>query len=314
MYYSISCNSITEVYNREARSTFSGSASYSANSVENITTKKVERSATRRAIPTAALISSGDIGSVSTVSPPSDRTYRLNKSKVRKKIDAFFHLQATREFCAFYSITFPNGTSDSDAFTLFNLWQTRCRQTFNLTSFLWVSERQKNGTIHFHLLTNCRMPISQVVAFMRESLLKYCHQYGWDVAKINRYQGIDVDNVWYPKRRKSPNSSQKRTKDEAARHLGKYITKYVSKNNEEFTRRAWHCSRDISALFTAQNFDRCEVTPLLSYFLSTKSEWKVFQSDHFSVYLHPSYATFNRHLDLEAVNETVYSIEHQHVA
>ena len=33
-----------------------------------------------------------------------------------------------------------------------------------------------------------------------------------------------------------------------------YLTKYVAKNDIEFYRLPWHCSRDISRLFTSINF------------------------------------------------------------
>jgi len=154
------------------------------------------------------------------------------------------------------------------------------------------------------------MPIKAVCTFMRTALLPYYHKYGWDVTKSNKYNGIDVDNVWYPKRRKSSHSTQRRTRDDAARYLGRYITKYVSKNNETFSRLAWHQSRDISALFTAQNYDISEVTPLLSYFNATKNIWKKFSSEFVSVYLHPTVYNLTCYTDLVAINEAVYSAIH----
>ena len=258
----------------------------------------------------AALPNLTDAPNVATVSCHSDRAYKLNKSVIRQKMRAFFNLQATREFCAFYSISFPAGISDNDAYRLFNLWQTRCRQSYGLHSFIWVAERQKNGTVHFHLLTNTKMPIREVNGFMRTALRPYAHRYGWQVQGKSGYSGIDVDNVWYPKRRNASGSSQRRTRHDAARHVSQYITKYVSKNNAAFPRLAWHQSRDIAALFTCQNFDIDECDVLLSYFHSTKNNWKKFDSEYVTVYVHPTCYDLTPWLQLKKLNEHVYSIFH----
>jgi len=90
------------------------------------------------------------------------RVYRLNKSKVRKKCYAMCRLKKSKEFMAFYTITFPQGLTDELCYKLFNTWLTRCRKSAGLTSYLWVAERQKNGTIHYHLLTNDYMKIGEV--------------------------------------------------------------------------------------------------------------------------------------------------------
>ena len=166
MYYSITCSSIREIYVGDAPTTFSGSSSFAANDAQNIT-RRPAKTARSRAITLkgCAEIAAADAASLAP-SAPSARTYKLNKPKIRRKINAFFNLRATREFCAFYTITFPAGISDDDAYRLFNIWQTRCRKAFGLSSFLWVAERQKNGTLHFHLLTNSRMPIKEVNGFM----------------------------------------------------------------------------------------------------------------------------------------------------
>jgi hypothetical protein len=37
-----------------------------------------------------------------------------------------------------------------------------------------------------------------------------------------------------------------------------YLAKYVTKNDIEFYHLPWHCSRDISGLFTSINFDDSE--------------------------------------------------------
>ena len=154
------------------------------------------------------------------------------------------------------------------------------------------------------------MPIRQINDFMKTSLLPYAHVYGWNIEKTGKYNGVDVDNVWYPKRRNTTGSTQRRTRDDAARHLSKYITKYISKNNETFTRLAWHESRDIAALFTAQNYDQSECTELLNYFHSTKNYWKKYSGEYITVYVHPTAYNLTPYTDLSTVNETVYQLLH----
>ena len=94
------------------------------------------------------------------------RTYKLNKSKVRKKCNALGRLEKSKKFLAFYSISFPNGLTDETGYKIYNTWLTRCRRDSGLKTYLWIAERQKNGTIHFHLLTNNFMPIKKVNGFM----------------------------------------------------------------------------------------------------------------------------------------------------
>ena len=306
MYYSVTSSCIREIHIGEPTVTFSGSSSYSANHPASVEKKFASNRASRTITASSLLSDASAAASALNPDPPAPRLYRLNKSKIRSKMNAFFNLQATREFCAFYTITFPSGITDDDAYKLYNLWLTRCRKLYSLKSYIWVSERQKNGTLHFHLLTNTRMPVKEVNNFMRVSLRPYAYQYGWDIFKIDKYNGIDVDNVWFPKRRNPSQSTQRRTRDDAARHLGKYVTKYVSKNNETFSRLAWHESHDIAALFTAQNYDLSEITPLLTYFHDTKKFWKKYSGEFVSIYLHPNTYNLTPYTDLARVNETVY--------
>lgn len=167
------------------------------------------------------------------------RIYKLNKSKVKKKCYALSRLNKSKAFLAFYSISFPINLSDEVCYKLFNIWLTRCRKATGLNTYLWVAERQKNGTIHFHLLTNDFMAIKIVNGFMAKAL-KTEKKTGNDVLKqvnIEAYNGVDVKKV--SNNRKS---------------LIGYLIKYVAKNNIEFYRLPWHCSRDVSVLNTSTNF------------------------------------------------------------
>jgi hypothetical protein len=167
------------------------------------------------------------------------KTYKLNKSKLKKKCISFSRLEKSRSFLAFYSLSFPVGLIDNSAYKVFNTWLTRCRKDCGLKSYLWVAERQKNGTIHFHLLTNDFMQIKTVNNYMAKALKTEKKKGNEALLSVDteKYNGVDVKKV-----------------DNNRKALILYLAKYISKNDIEFYRLPWHCSRDISRLFTSENF------------------------------------------------------------
>lgn len=180
--------------------------------------------------------------------------YGLRKTKIRNKILNFFSLNKSKKFCAFYSISFPVEISDDIGYKVFNTWLTRCRKDCGLKSYLWVAERQKNGTLHFHLITHNYMAIRKVNDFMRQSLQTQKDKGLLDCKQrvIDKYNGVDVDNLYHSKRKK--NNNNRLSQAEAQRKLSYYLTKYISKNEVKSNRLPWHCSRDISALFISINY------------------------------------------------------------
>ena len=175
----------------------------------------------------------------------------INKSKVKGKMYALFNLKCSQKFIAFYSVSFPINTTDESAFVCWNNWLTQLRKRFNLTNYIWVSERQKNGTLHYHMLTNHYMNILQINRVMAIVINNQVESglMSWGGSSLERYNGVDVDSIYNSKRHKKTgktiNSTQLRD------WISKYVTKYVTKNNEKFTHLCWHCSRSISQLFTS---------------------------------------------------------------
>lgn len=168
------------------------------------------------------------------------RVYTLNKSKVKKKCYAISALEKSKKFLAFFTITFPMGLTDQVCYKLFNTWLTRCRKNAGLNTYLWVAERQKNGTLHYHLLTNDYMKIEIVNSYMAKALETEKRKGTEVLQKVDTsiYNGIDVKKVG-----KKKNA------------LISYLTKYITKNDIEFYRLPWHCSRDVSRLFTSIHFE-----------------------------------------------------------
>jgi hypothetical protein len=218
--------------------------------------------------------------------------YKLNKTKVKRKCHAFSRLKKSKKFLAFYTLSFPKDLCDNVCYKVFNTWLTRCRRDSKLESYIWVAERQKNGTIHFHLLTNDFMDIKAVNNFMAKALATEKRK-GTEALKnveIEKYNGVDV----------------KRVKGSSKGFIS-YLAKYVSKNNIEFYRLPWHCSRDISKLFTSEYFEKEDSDRFFNHLPKEADKYKIFQSEFYNT------ASFNftpndlLYCDIDSVNETIYN-------
>ena len=220
------------------------------------------------------------------------KIYRLNKSKVKKKCHALSRLEKSKKFMAFYSISFPIGLPDQTAYRIFNTWLTRCRKNSSLKSYLWVAERQKNETIHFHLLTNDCMPILQVNSFMAKCLLSE-QKKGCEALKTvntDKYNGVDVKRVGKEKK-----------------GIISYLAKYVTKNTIEFYRLPWHCSRDVSRLFTSINIDETEEDIYFDQLPQDIKEFTFHKSNFCKVGAFKFTPKNEIYIDLDSVNETIYN-------
>jgi|WetSurMetagenome_2_1015567.scaffolds.fasta_scaffold00174_14 hypothetical protein len=220
------------------------------------------------------------------------KTFRLNKSKVKKKCHAFSRLEKSKKFLAFYSISFPCGLPDENAYKIFNTWLTRCRKSMNLNSYLWVAERQKNGTIHYHLLTNDFMSIKQVNGFMGTALMTEKKK-GVEALKkidIDKYNGVDVKKVGQSKN-----------------GLISYLAKYVTKNEVEFYRLPWHCSRDVSRLFTSINYDDEEQDKYWNQLPESSKHYNVKFEEYYKVAGFMFKPKTEIYEDLDIINEIIYN-------
>jgi len=175
---------------------------------------------------------------------------QINKSKVKAKMYALFNLKNSRKFMAFYSVSFPIDSSDDMCFKCWNYFLTACRKRFNLVNYVWVTERQKNGTLHFHMLTNNWIPIqsaNRVMAIIINNKVLE-GEMSWGASSLDRYNGLDVDSIYNSKRHRKTGKQLNPT--QVREWVSKYITKYVTKNTEKFIHLCWHCSRSVSMLFT----------------------------------------------------------------
>ena len=195
--------------------------------------------------------------------PRQKRKYKLNKRKVTDKIHAIFNTKAARKFCAFYSISFPFALPDELCHKVLNIWLTRLRKTYKIPLYLWVSERQKTGTLHFHLITTTYMNIRIVNHFMK-SELKTLKKHGEPCLQscdLDKYNGVDVEKI-----------------TSKSRALSKYMSKYVSKSDETFNHLVWHCSRTVSELFTHATYGRVE--QYLKYLQNIDAKVSIFENEY----------------------------------
>ena len=134
MYYQLSRLGMCVVKQKGFRSQLTGSSIYTANN-NNI-------------YPKSFIIKENKAEHEEKPQPKKEKTeekiktYKLRKTKIRNKILNFFSLNASKKFCAFYSISFPIEITDDVAYQVLNTWLTRCRKESNLKSYLWVAERQ----------------------------------------------------------------------------------------------------------------------------------------------------------------------------
>ncbi|MCB4235257.1 hypothetical protein LDL59_09590 [Kaistella anthropi] len=234
------------------------------------------------------------------------RYYKLKKNKIRNKILNFFSLNASRKFCAFYTITFPQGTTDEICYKTFNTLLTRCRKEIGLKSYLWVAERQKNNTLHFHMITNNYMPVRIVNDFMKECLRTQYNRglINCKIKTIDSYNGVDVDNLYNSK--KNRNSKERLSKEDSQRKLSYYLTKYISKNNTLSERLPWHCSRDISALFISINYSEHNQPEIVQLIADNPEAVISYYDEYFTLSFYKFQPDENYFRDLIEVNNQIF--------
>ena len=219
--------------------------------------------------------------------------YKLNKTKVRAKIMAYSNLKKSKVFMAFYSISFPKGLNDQIIRKIHNTVLTRLRKSNSKFTYIWVCERQKNGTLHFHMLTNTYFNI-RIINYMYAKAIQNQIKSSTDI-DINydykKYNGVDVKRVV------------------SIDSLQKYITKYVTKNNEKFNGLCWNCDASVSALVTHLYLNDHEwllIAKKMIYITTIVKDGHFKDSKiEFDVYTYGSYRPKIIHESLTMINEYI---------
>lgn len=246
------------------------------------------------------------------------QTYKLNKTKVRKKISALCRLNKAKNFVAFYSISFPAQALDNTLYEIFNSWLTNCRKRYGLETYLWVAERQGNGTLHFHLLTLNYMNIKEVNRAMAAAINTKVKEgkMKWGNSNFENYNGVDVDSPQRPKKRQNETRDHYRQRLQEAKHItqqkiikwiGGYLTKYITKNDIKFTHLPFHCSRDVSALFTSKVIADNEIQDILKELPDEATKFKTIDNDEVTINIFlftPDESLFK---EVTEINEIIYN-------
>lgn len=174
----------------------------------------------------------------------SVRTYKLKKSLVRQRLLSWVRTAKGKKEMFFWTITFPPCISDDIAYRAYNTWLTQLRKKKMLRTYLWIAERQKNSTIHFHIAIPHKMSAKEANKWMQITLrgLVDKGEINWTVAQAKRYNGVDIA------KNRDTRKATNFARSSGTKPLARYLTKYVTKNDTEFTHYCWHCSRDFSAL------------------------------------------------------------------
>lgn len=230
------------------------------------------------------------------------RVYKLNKSKVRGRAIAFTRLKKSKKNLYFYTISFPEHLPDNQCFEVFNICLTRLRKEKMIEDYLWITERQKNGTLHFHILTNDLFSVYQMNKFVRKSLINKClrKEFVYNLEVLKKYNGVDI----------AKNRTTKKVinlaKQKDNKLIVSYLTKYITKNNELFTRLPFHSSHSISKLTNKYLIDAYESEMIWQQYQQQNLNPKKFESDFVNLYFFSNDIDQNIFKDLDLLNESIY--------
>lgn len=196
-------------------------------------------------------LSTIDVNAKNIASKPEKRLYKIKKTLVRNRLLAYTNTKKGSKCLYFFTVTFPAGMPEPMGYRILNTWFTSLRKQKLLREYLWVAERQKNGTIHFHIAVPHFMKVQHVNGIMRKILLGYAirKEIPFSPEKFGpkMYNGVDIAGT--PPSPGRPKEATNFAHKKKSGSLANYLTKYVTKNNETFEHLAWHNSRGFSALF-----------------------------------------------------------------
>ena len=190
----------------------------------------------------------------STDTPTRQKTYKINRKEVTHRILNYVNQMKGEKLLFLWTVSFPLKTPDQVCYRLLNTWLTRLRQEKMIKDYLWISERQQNGTLHYHIAVNNRMCVKRANKMMRASIMHCINKklIEWNRTDAAKYNGVDI----------SKNRKTKRVTNFALQKnqkaLSNYLTKYISKSDNTFTQLAWHNSRGYSNLIIKVNMTAAE--------------------------------------------------------
>lgn len=204
---------------------------------------------------------------------------------------------------AFVTLTLPSAQVHADNFIkkeIFNQFLIEAKNKWLVKNYIWRAEKQKNGSIHFHILVDKFIPWSELrdvwnriinkhgyVDRYRDSMRKF-HQRGFKLrddlvkywphrAQVKAYQKGKAKD-W-----QNPNSTDVHSLN-YVHSVKNYIIKYITKAEKEqvVAGRMWGCSVSLSKIKGAgeivDNYLHDEITRI-----QEANPAKVYHGDHFTV-------------------------------
>jgi hypothetical protein len=174
----------------------------------------------------------------------SDLSVRKVKQRISSMILTYVKTVPQLRTMQFVTVTFPANTADDVAEKCFNSSMTAAKADGTICSYLRVSERQANGTVHYHMLVPHAVNVCRLNLLFKRTLHDYFSKglLACNWSAIANYNGVDLAKDRYT--RKVVNFASR----ERFKTLTSYITKYITKGNFDSFKRGWSCSRDWSNL------------------------------------------------------------------
>jgi hypothetical protein len=177
--------------------------------------------------------------------------YKVNIPLVKKRIWLLFLMNNVSPNLYFLTISFPLGIMDDVAYICFNSWLTNMRQKNGLSNYLWVAERQGNGTVHFHIFICEYLNVKKANKAMKSALTtsykkELINQQQFD--SIKNYNGVHLSKDRHGRVQNLRRISQKNQRKAIINYITKYVTKPAQDSQPFQSHLAWYCSRSFSRL------------------------------------------------------------------
>lgn len=184
-----------------------------------------------------------------------ERHYGINNSIYRDLVSAVLKMSYKAKFkIVFFTATFAYNPSEEEAQKIFINFLKNLRLNEKFNNYVWTKERQKNGHIHYHFLTDCGyMDITKLQATFNKC-----------VKNVNRNAQISINSL------RLPNSAKFGNIVTDPIQTAKYIGKYFSKSRgQEWKFRSFAISKRLYPL-------RIEIKEHEALKLCTKYKYKTY--------------------------------------
>ena len=175
--------------------------------------------------------------------------YKVNKSKVKRRIWLLFLMRnITRIY--FLTITFPEGLQDDTVFWLLNTFFTNMKKQGFFKNYIWVSERQTNGTLHFHIFITQYTPAQKIQSAISSSLTT---AYKKGISTYPPHLCTNYQGFKFSRNRRGKVQNLKNLKSNQRKLVASYCAKYVAKDEDitdlmPILHRRSGCSKSIGRL------------------------------------------------------------------